>query len=271
AAATPSPRPPRGRARPGLPDAGGPPMNSRFHFLLTAAALLLCSTTALADRSNVTFTPLGDTPIGTQRIGTPVTSSVSCELGETRPVAGFVSGYLFPPNDRYFTPLRPEGCGARGVRISVAHVLIGYNVPCDIPVEVSIVGSLGDPACPVPDMNRILCPPTIYTLSAEVPGGYDFGMALPNGCCITSDAFLQVRFISTGNCNPLPLLGAVDPPCLGCFSYNDNPGVGFVDICGDPFWPSDQAGNPKMYADATCCDATPTKSQSWGRLKVLYR
>jgi hypothetical protein len=34
---------------------------------------------------------------------------------------------------------------------------------------------------------------------------------------------------------------------------------------------SDGYGNPIIYANAECCEITPTTTGSWGRVKTLYR
>lgn len=251
-------------------------MKHRFRcaWLLLLACLLPAA--AIAERSATSFEPLGDTPVLDVRIGVPPSASGGCLLGETRPVAGFVNGYLFPPDDRYLTLLRPSGCTAcpppSAIQLTTAHVILGFNSPCAIPVDVSIVGSFPG-ECPVPDQANVICPPTRYILSSDEGGvAIDFGLALPPGCCISENAFLLITFVDIGTCaDDPPVIGAAATPCNTCFSYNDNPTYGFVDICTDPFWPSETLGNPTMYAEADCCAATPVDSGTWGRVKAMYR
>ncbi|HYM81033.1 MAG TPA: hypothetical protein VEY91_06435 [Candidatus Limnocylindria bacterium] len=251
-------------------------LRHRVVTLLTLA--LLVPAAALANRSGTTVNPVDPGQVHPFLIGTPLTSGAPCQLGEIRPTASTVSGYLAPPDDAYFTLLNPAACasctGPGGVIITTAHVVLGFNPICTISVEVSIVSDGGVPGCPEPNVNDVLCGPVTYALTPAATGTTDFSLALPQACCITQNAFLKVKFLTNGTCNPPggnPSIGAAATPCNTCFSYNDNPAFGFVDICTDFFWPSAQAGNPKMYVDADCCNGTSDLHGSWGRLKTLYR
>jgi hypothetical protein len=209
------------------------------------------------------------------KIGSPSSTHVACSLGETRPPYWINAGYLYPPNDHYYTLLRVAdcpSCGPGGLLVTNAHAILWFDEACDFPAEVSIVRNVGTPDCPKPDRSgATLCGPYPYLLSVSNPGGYDFIMALQTGCCITDDAFLLITFPTFGTCGTLPSLVAADVPCNPCFSYNDNPAFGFIDMCADPFWQIYNSGNPNMYVDTDCCVSTPTVPHGWGTLKQLYR
>ena len=254
-------------------------MNRCFHgvmSLLLASCLVAIAAPAFANRTmGRAPIPLEGHSLQTVRIGSPSSTHVACTLGETRPPAWINPGYLAPPDDRYYTFLRYSdcpGCGPGGLLITTAHVVLYFEQPCTIPVEVSIVPVLNPGSeCPRPDVNTTLCGPVPFTLIVDNIGGYDFILNLGQPCCITGDAFLLIRFPTLGTCDVLPDLVAADLPCNPCFSYNLNPVFGFVDMCSDPFWTQYQSGNPNMYVDTDCCTITPARPGTWGRLKQLYR
>jgi hypothetical protein len=205
-------------------------------------------------------------------IGTPLSPTTVCTLGETRAPAWLVN-YLLPPDDGYYTLLRPSACttctGPGGVILTTAHALLEFRVACSIPVTIRIVGSNGDPACPAPDLSNVICADMSYTLTPPAAGIYDFSLALPAACCITSDAFLVIEFDANGaGCSTnatRPRLVTANG-CIGCETYNIYPG-GSDDLCTITGFP----GNPIMNVEADCCGITPAHPHSWGSLKTLYR
>ena len=249
-------------------------------FRLALAALLLLarpSAAGGAERSPGTYAPIDGTNVIQRQVGEQPWTSTACPVGETRDVGGFIGGYLAPPGDTFFTLLRPSSCSncpapAR-LLLTNAHLRLGFQWACSMPVLVSVVGSVSGPGCPVPNRNDVICPPTRYDLDS--PGGelVEFGLALPSGCCISDDAFLVIEFLHNDQCPINPLLGATAAPCTGCSSWNDNPAFGFVDICSDPFWPSaDGAGNPAMWVEADCCsNVVPVLPTSWSGVKAHDR
>ncbi len=243
--------------------------------LLLVSCLLAFAAPAFANRTmGRTAIPAQGLTLHTVKINLPASTHVACQLGETRPPAWINSGYLFPPDDRYYTYLKYSdcpACGPGGLLITAAHLILYYQEACSIPVEVSIVPAIQSGGCAVPDVNNTLCGPVPFQLTVSNPGGYDFIMALAQPCCITGDAFLLIRFVDFGTCTTLPDLVAADVPCNPCVSYNLNPSFGFVDMCADPFWAQYNSGNPNMFVDADCCTTTPTLHGNWGRLKQLYR
>lgn len=251
-------------------------MKRWFPGLLSLALMVAIPVAASADRTQGrTRIPFDGSAMRNVKIGTPASPHVACTLGETRPPVWVNPGYVVPPNDRYYTLLKISdcpGCGPGGLLITNAHVLLFYERTCFSPIEVSIVPALQGPnGCEIPDTEHTLCGPSPYLLPGDAGFGYDFTLALAQPCCITQDAFLLVTFVNQGNCALPPDLIAADPPCNSCVSYNLNPSFGFVDMCLDPFWAQYLTGNPSLYVDADCCTITPTRPNSWGRVKMLYR
>jgi len=248
-------------------------MSPRVPALFAGLTATVLAATASADRSHVSVQFIAPESVTPVDVGTPFLPVQTCKLGETRKLAGFLSGYLLPPDDRYFARLNPAfcfGCREADQIVITAHIVLGFFQTCDIPVEVSVVdGSLD--ICSVPNPNDVLCGPVPFVLHGNGGQYYDFSMAMPDGCCIHHEAFLEIRFVTAGSCSSFPALGVVAPSCTDCWSYNQNPVFGFTDICADPFWPTDQIGNPVVYAGMGCCTITPNRSPTWGEVKTLYR
>lgn len=235
---------------------------------LVAVCLALAVAPAFAAKSLTDIKPLGNAPVPNATI-----NSADCQTGQTGPVA-FSIQFIFPPNDEYYTLLDPAGCCPGGATaLTFAHAILNWPSPCQIPVAVSILGATGDPLCPVPDPNNVICPPTVYVLDGSAGGVIQHDFPLPGGCCIQGKAFLKIDFINNGNCTPTP--GGLDAPRLitdntpdACTSYNFYPGDPvFRDLVSFYGFP----GNPVMWADGHCCGATPTIPSSWGSVKSLYR
>jgi len=249
-------------------------MRSRFHFASLALAAVLVPAAAFAGRGPALVNPARPAQLRPYTMGTPLSTHIACQLGEVRPVPTYVSGYLFP-DEKYYTLLRISdcpGCGSSGLILTTAHVILRFPVACSIPLEVSVIGATVTGNCIVPDESVVICAPVPYNVAPPVAGDYDVTLNLPAACCIQQNAFLSIRFVSNGLCGTasLPQLGAAGLPCVPCFTYNQNPNFGLVDMCADPFWPV-QAGNPAMFVAADCCDITEAVPHTWGRVKTLYR
>lgn len=204
-------------------------------------------------------------------LGIGPVGAATCVLGQGGTPTSAID-WLLPPNDRYLTLLEVANCsqcGTNGLQLKTAKILLDYVTGCSQPVEVSIVGSNGDPNCPAPDLNYIICPPITYNLSAPGSGLYEFSMPLPEGCCINQNAFLQINFTVTGpgcaGAATRPYL-VLNESCDPCKSYN-------IWASGSAEWCSFGLpdGNPMMTVDADCCTPVSNEKQSWGRLKMLYR
>jgi hypothetical protein len=252
-------------------------MPVRFHFARPIAfalvAVFAVATLAWASKPAPVVEPILPVPMQSVTVGHPLSPSSACVLG-VNGVPAFAVNYLLPPDDAYYTLLRPSACGSctgpGGVVITTALLALNFQVGCDQPITLSVVGASGDAPCRTPDPTTILCAATAYLLSPGAPGNYIFALALPAACCISQDAFLCVNFVQPGNgcstASTRPRL-ITTASCAPCVSYNIYPG-GDDDLCSPAVaFP----GNPLIAANADCCSITPARSGSWGRLKLLYR
>lgn len=250
-------------------------MQLRYRFTtMLAAAGLLVAATAFAGKPTPVSEPI-DSPI--QRIGGEVLSPQSaCVLGVTGAPASIINNWLEPPNDEYYTLIRPSDCpncpAPRAIVPTIAHLLLNFRAVCPIVVEVAIVGATGSAACRTPDFTNTLCPPVTYTLTPPGPGNWNFPLPLPAGCCIASDAFLVFRFPAPlptpcGNLSTTAPRLITTSGCQPCVSYNVFPGgpPGGLELCSVGF-----PGNPVMNLEAECCQVVPTLPGTWGRLKIRY-
>jgi hypothetical protein len=238
----------------------------RMFTLSLAACCALVGSVALAAKPGPSITPRQGESIEKIVVGVPLSAQATCTVGETGAPA-FNVNYLLPPDDAYYTLLNPANCaGCAGgiLQLNLAHVLLNFPVKCTIPVSVAIVKSNGA-ACPAPLPGEYVCGPLQYNLAPPTAGSFNFGLALPAGCCVDQMVFLEVSFLSSGSCSTLPRLittGACNP----CESYNVYPG-GFDELCTDIGFP----GNPIMNVDGDCCLATSTHTGTWGAIKLHYR
>jgi len=237
---------------------------------LVAVCLALVVAPAFAARTLTDVQTLGNAPVPNATL-----NAVDCSMGQTGPVA-FSIRFIFPPNDEYHTLLvpGPDCCpGGGATAITVAHAILNWPAVCQIPVNVSILGATGDVACPVPDPNNVICPPTFFILDGTGGGAIQHDFPMPAGCCIQGPAFLKIDFIADGSCPPDP--AGLNAPRLitdntpdNCTSYNFYPGDPvFRDLIVAYGFP----GNPVMWAEGHCCGATPTIPSTWGSVKSLYR
>jgi hypothetical protein len=252
-------------------------MRPRIPALATfLVALLLAAPAAHAAKTAGTFTPIEGSPeLSALKVGRALSASSACLLGETRPVIGYLP-YVIPPEDRYFTLIDPASCtacpAAGGVAVTVGHMGIYFPTLCTTLMTVSVVGAMATPigGCYVPDESNVLCPPVTYAVTPPTSGGFDVGLPLDPGCCISDKAFLRIDFLQSG-CDPSTgALGiyATAAPCYPCQSWNFYASAQ-DDLCS--VFSQYGAGNLYMYAEADCCGATPTHDGSWGRVKTLYR
>lgn len=249
-------------------------MPVRFRLVGSIAfAVLAVATPARATKPAPSIEPIPPGPMQSVAVGRPLSPSSACVLGVSG-VPAYLVNYLLPPDDAYYTVLRPSTCssctGPGGVIITTAHVALNFQVACDQPMTLSVVGARGDAACRSPEPATVLCAATSYLLSPGAPGNYIFALALPAACCVSQDAFLCVNFVQPGSgcsaASTRPRL-MTTASCAPCVSYNIYPG-GDDDLCSPAVaFP----GNPLISADADCCSITPARSHSWGRLKLLYR
>ena len=183
---------------------------------------------------------------------------------------------LGPPQDAYYTLLVPNNCptcpGA-GYNLTEAHVQLFFTEPCQISVNVAIVGAVEiSPGCRAPNPFDIKCPPTTYVLNdgGTLNACIDFSLPLPAACRINGPAFLLIEF-NNSDCPSFRPAFCGPASCYNCTHYNIYPGSppGRDDLCVvlTPFGLSGVI----MYVDANCCQPTPTLPGSWGLVKTLYR
>lgn len=208
-------------------------------------------------------------------------SALPCQLGVFAP-ATTAFGYILPPDDGYYTLLDPSTCtecpAGSPLRLLTAHVehyFVPGELPCDIPVKVSIVRAV-DPGdgCLVPNPFDQVCPEVCYVIG--YPGiddaCVDFSFPLPANCCIDGPVFLEFEYASTecnqgnGTCpSGRPAFCGQNPEITGpCHQYNIFPG-------GNDDLTLAIGRNVNMWAAADCCISTPTLPGSWGKVKTLYR
>jgi hypothetical protein len=206
-------------------------------------------------------------------------ANTNCKLGvdpiTNPPFTAF--GYILPPDDEYYQLINPAdcvGCNGGPLLLQTAHILLFFTEPCQIPVLVTVRPAVTiTPGCLGPNpFAAPICAPTQYSVS---DGGVfstcvDYQFAMPAGCCIDGPAFLEFQFDQGSCANSRPAFCGPDH-CANCNQYNYYPGASFPgdDLCAvlTPFG----VYGINMWADVTCCGATPTHNGSWGQLKTLYR
>ena len=114
------------------------------------------------------------------------------------------------------TLLHPADCaGCDAARPTTVHVWPRFeDVAYNVPSSLRVVGATGAPGSRVPDLSTEICAPQSYVLSPPGLGLRGFPPALPEGCCISADAFLQVSV-------PGEIQGAAlgTSTVGGCWSY----------------------------------------------------
>ena len=196
--------------------------------------------------------------------GSPVVTA-TCAVGETRTPnvpAGFGAA-------TFYTLLNPADCSACSGGVLVlrtANFMVRTaGGACTFPVEVSIVYPKAGSACLLePDPSALACGPVVTDITSTSIAIFTASVSLPDNCCISRPAFLRIKALDLGTCGTLAW-GVVTAGCVSCRSFVEVPPMPLGEACFD--W----ASNTVQWADADCCDPTPTPHGSWGRLKVLYR
>jgi hypothetical protein len=245
------------------------PLRYRLAALFLLLALVTSGTTAFAAKPAPVITPLGGAGMDQMIVAPPRYTHTTCTLGEVGTPA-YIVDYLLPPDDGYYTLVDPAACGCPGnsVLLTNIKILLNFRAACAQPVEISVVGAVGDVACWSPDPTNILCPPSNWQLQPPAPGNYIFTMPILSDCCLSGPAFIVVKFGPFGagctTSTTWPRLITTNG-CESCVSYNIWPG-GFDELCSVGF-----PGNPVISSDADCCNTTSTRHGTWGGVKILYR
>jgi hypothetical protein len=149
---------------------------------------------------------------------------------------------------------------------------VGGDPVCTYDVEVAVFGVAGG-ACPAPDENVVICPPTTVTVNVPASNTADIIVSLPDGCCISGPAFVRLRWPDTVTCNSAgihPFVSTTANTCVPCEQYFTTATTFYTtltELCSN----THGASNMTTTIDAQCCMATPTHDHSWGRVKTMYR
>lgn len=163
-------------------------------------------------------------------------------------------------------------CTSGALNLNAVTFRMRWPIVCSATAEVLIVGAKQGETCLEPDTTVILSGPTSHTIART---GTNLNvlhtLPFPANTCVSSEAFLLIRFLGLGSCNGGQIgagLAAAQGPCVPCDQFVSAFGIFEtpVDMC------STDAENPTWFAiDADCCAGTPNQPHSWGSLKTLYR
>jgi hypothetical protein len=237
--------------------------------LIPGTAFLICalamSSPAHAGKPSPIITPIDPTEWHVIGAAGSNEGVATCTVG----AAGrglFSVDYILPPNDRFYTLLRCATCPAPdSTFLQDVHIALQFSGPCDQPIEISLVGVVGDTSCRMPDTLATLLPPEAFVLNSGTTGGFnEYVLHLSQPARFQGDAFLCVNFVRDSfTCTSRPEL-LTEASCTLCRSWNIS-FAGQQDLCavGLP-------GSPVMFANAASC-AVPVRVRSWGALKLRYR
>ena len=195
----------------------------------------------------------------------------SCALGRTDPTSIWTWGQGFNYL-HIFELVRPGSCetcpSPVAVQLQVAKWRFRFFTACSVTVRLSLVAAVGAPECLTPDTTRMLCAPTLHSMTtAGAADSVDFTMPLPGGCCIDVPAFLRAEIVSQACLYGRMAFWRMEH-CARCeqyYAFADDYST-LWDFCTDP-----DAASLRLWAEGTCCGPTPTVRTTWGRLKSIYR
>lgn len=122
-----------------------------------------------------------------------------------------------------------QACGSNPVEIKTVSFRIRWQGPCDAHAQVRIVGVTGPSGCKTPDTTHVLCGPTLHPISGVTSAGVIHTLTIPAGCCVATDAFVQVRLLGLGDCYPAgflsPGINYTTLPCVTCDEYFTTVGI----------------------------------------------
>lgn len=225
-------------------------------------ALVAASSCALSSRASA-----NPGSLGTPR--TAVELASACVFGSVGPgnqytwISGWDERQLF----RLMVPGTCEGCAATGaVALDAAHWALRFRSACTITARFVVVATAGTPECPLPDTTRVLCPPSLHTLSVAT-ASTDAELAMPiGGCCVSEPAFLWVRIVSR-TCPPEGVAWWQVRGCHACTEFYILEEDRFWDFCND-----EVAGSQyQLWATGSCCVPTRSMRSTWSQVKTIYR
>lgn len=255
-------------------------MHLRYRSVLSLVAI--CTALAVAPAFAAKPAPIAmPTPTGSVghiTYGPNSTTAFPCKLGIDGPAAN-AFGYVFPPDDEYFTLLNPatcDPCPGAAYRANAAHVWLYYTASCQIPVTISLVPAhpTASPGCFQPNpFDPPLCAPVQYLLSdgGNLNACLDYTLPLGQDCCFQGPVFLKIVF-DQGTCpNFRPAFCGPGGPCVNCQQWNYYPGTSAPgdELCS--LLGAQGYTGFIMNADVSCCQVVPTLPGSWGKIKTIYR
>jgi hypothetical protein len=175
----------------------------------------------------------------------------------------------------------PAACGSCDGRLELrtieflVYLTSPLPPPFDFPATVTVIGWSGTPECPIPDESVVLVPPRAVTF-AVMPSPWRSYARAPFGPSppLVSPAFLKVEFpvAPSGSIPCATVMLSRTTSCTPCRQYHTAPTLpgqpvrNLSDACDVPeYRPYSVRGR------ADCVWVTPTRSTSWGQIKVFYR
>ena len=193
----------------------------------------------------------------------------ACTLGETH-AANVSLNQIDLTGFTVYQLLDPVECAAcsGGLSLDQATWRLRYfgTAQCALTFELTIVASDGA-SCPKPDTTHVICAPMTFVYTPTGNASPTITVPLPAGCCITVPAFIRWRVVNTGGCGVTQ---------LGFFAYAPGFAVPCRSYASSPVFPFDDSTNnlgmyPTIAVAAQCCSPTPTRTHTWGGLKLRYR
>jgi hypothetical protein len=197
------------------------------------------------------------------------TTVPSCTIGETHAPTTTVNQFDLTSLSVYqlVDPAECASCAGASIQIDqVSWRFKYYTTQCPLTFEIAVVASDGG-TCPRPDTTQVLCGPFVYVYTSTGVASPTVTIPFPTSCCIPGRAFVRWRTLDTGGC-PVGLLAffAYAPGFdILCRSYVSFPDAPLEDST------TELGLYPTITAGASCCGSTPTKRQSWGKMKLIYR
>jgi len=155
----------------------------------------------------------------------------------------------------------------------VAHLMLYFTEPCQIPVTISLVPAYNNAGCYQPNpFDPPLCTPVQYLIDDSGTTGacVDYGLQMGFDCVFLGPAFLKVVF-DQGSCqNGRPAFCGPAGPCVNCHQWNYFPGASVPgdDLCS--LLGGQGYTGFIMNVDLTCF-VDPTLRGTWGKVKTIYR
>jgi hypothetical protein len=198
-------------------------------------------------------------------------AAATCIVGPAGPGTSYTWNVPFSYFHMYDL-VRPATCAScpGAVRLETAKWRLRFPTTCSFTVRLAVVAAGGTSECPLPDTTRVLCPPVLHTISTSgAVDAVDFTMPLPGGCCIDAPAFLQAQIVNHACAWGQTAFWLVDGcrPCEEYRTIDSDDFSRFWDLCGAP----GEGFTMRLWAEASCCQPTPTTRTTWGELKAIYR